>query len=56
VIGRADPDTGCNGAEFTDFGIRHLTIMAKIGCIAKRRICHRGSFQNLTARADFGLT
>jgi hypothetical protein len=56
MIGRADPDTGCNGAEFTDFRIRHLTIMAKVGCIAKRRICHRGSFQNLTTHADVCLT
>jgi hypothetical protein len=55
VIGRADAHTGRNGAKLANLRIRHLAIMAKIGCIADRRIFDRGSFQNLTTRANLSL-
>ncbi|MFM7777423.1 MAG: hypothetical protein ACKPB8_01465, partial [Alphaproteobacteria bacterium] len=52
---RADPDASRYGAEFPDLGIRHVAVMAKIGRIAKRRICQRGPFQNLATRANLHL-
>ena len=56
VIGGAYSDASGNGAEFANFCIRHLAVMPKIGSIAKRRVFHRRSFQDFTARAYGGFT